>query len=506
MLFSTMHGTNTVNSVEDAFKFVDYQCAALGGESFEQDVFRKLQTRTLSRSTVFSGIGALEQGVSMIWAYLMQKLGSSADADDQRPPITSDSVVEWNEHSRTELMQHRPPPSHVYVDIQEFISEEIRRGVMNAAAKHHWTMTELVKTLLQPGAITRSATRKRCGRLCCIPTSSLHIAGTPCVDFSSMPGGSRLGAIGSAAVPYFTWLGLRVLLQENIIVHENVVGFPIELLSDYLGHIYVVFTLVMSLCKMGWPGRRERRITLLIHKRKVQVRLPWTPALVQRCERKCTICFRQWLLADTNELEQERAWAMRRSHSAPYEPRLGDAEGYMEKPEVVNNKMLQSLGVTEYTRLMSYRARWRHCAYVLNQDPDSGCGMKSDQTVFMTQIRNQGLIWVDSHMRWLTSRELLGLQGFPVFPQQKVHGDHCTFDHAMVRDRCAMSEQSGNTMPVPFMSLALLYALGCTSIGTIGHAPARCLQVRRSLRAILSTDSSIPDDEDERAVKRARGS
>ena len=111
------------------------------------------------------------------------------------------------------------------------------------------------------------------------------------------------------------WLSV-FFLKEEIIIHENVVGFPVDLLSDYLNCFYIIFTFIMSLHKMGWPGRRARRVTLLIHKRKVKARIPWSPELVRCCERNCTICFRPFLLAGNSEVDDERAWSMRRWESA----------------------------------------------------------------------------------------------------------------------------------------------------------------------------------------------
>ena len=174
-----------------------------------------------------------------------------------------------------------------------------------------------------------------------------------------------------------------------MIIHENVVGITVVSLSDYLNSFYIIFTLIMSLHKMGWPGRRDRRVTLLIHKRKVEARIPWSPELVRRCERNCTICFRPFLLAGNSEVEDERAWSMHRSEFDPFEARVGDAEGYQHLPDVLANRMVQALGVGEYNRFKMYRGRWSRCAYILNQDPDAGCATKSHPHVLMTQIRNQ---------------------------------------------------------------------------------------------------------------------
>ena len=92
----------------------------------------------------------------------------------------------------------------------------------------------------------------------------MQFAGTPCVDFSGMPGGIRLGAIGSAAVPYFTWLALRLLLQEDIIVHENVPGFLIELITNYASELYIIMSVVMSLAMLGRKPKSQASRSILV--------------------------------------------------------------------------------------------------------------------------------------------------------------------------------------------------------------------------------------------------
>ena len=77
--------------------------------------------------------------------------------------------------------------------------------------------------------------------------------------------------------------------------------------------------------------------------------------------------------------------------------------------------------------------------------------------------------------RWMSCRELLALQGFPVYAEVKPGGSRCSFDFVRPatlkpRDAARVIEQSGNSMPVPLINIHTLWAFAFTDAG---DAPPR---------------------------------
>ena len=76
----------------------------------------------------------------------------------------------------------------------------------------------------------------RSGRDQQITLGHIHVAGSPCTDFSSM--GKQRGFEGPASAAFITWV---VLVRRHcawILVHENVLGFDIKALAELLADLY----------------------------------------------------------------------------------------------------------------------------------------------------------------------------------------------------------------------------------------------------------------------------
>ena len=78
----------------------------------------------------------------------------------------------------------------------------------------------------------------------------MHVAGTPCVDWSSMPGSFHSKECGNSALPFYAWAELRYLVQDLVIVHENVPSFDPSLLEYLLGSVCVVCSLIIDLVQL----------------------------------------------------------------------------------------------------------------------------------------------------------------------------------------------------------------------------------------------------------------
>ncbi len=150
----------TVRSLEDAFRWSEHQLGALGGDSARALLAAWSPASKASMSTAFSGIGAPEQAVHSLRAYLAHRFPSSPTSVDQV------SAIEWNAFSRAELRAAPCPPRHLFCDMTEFIHPAIRKGVLARGAKSGWTTHSLWQTLSQPNAVRLVAMCDICAAPC----------------------------------------------------------------------------------------------------------------------------------------------------------------------------------------------------------------------------------------------------------------------------------------------------------------------------------------------------
>ena len=88
--------------------------------------------------------------------------------------------------------------------------------------------------------------------------------------------------------------------------------------------------------------------------------------------------------------------------------------------------------------------------------------------ILHTLIKNAQMLWCDTGLpdgrdgcrkvkRWLTPRELLLVQCFPV-ARGCEHRDLCSFNSSRERKRSAIIQQAGNSMTVPCIGAMELFA------------------------------------------------
>ena len=106
--------------------------------------------------------------------------------------------------------------------------------------------------------------------------ASIHIAGTPCTDWSSM--GTQSGAGGLTMVFLFAWIGLRRLVQEPVIIQENVTKFCVSYLEKFIGDLYFIDVSVEQSGDFGVPCMRERQFIVCRHKSED----PWMAHAAER--------------------------------------------------------------------------------------------------------------------------------------------------------------------------------------------------------------------------------
>ena len=229
----------------------------------------------------------------------------------------------------------------------------------------------------------------------------IHIAGTPCTDFSTR--GSLQGLEGKTTEHLFAWIGHRLLLQEPFIVQENVLGFVTSVLVETMGHLYSIEVIVLDPTLLGWPVARQRKYTLMKHKGKtgpMAKPLNEFGRLFLRPPGAGQARWDDWwgdkrpvwdvfFVAGPRELQAELLWASSRPQSCWKE----DATDNNERPSPLDQQsFFNVLTVSEREFLAKYIPSAPQQVYQLNQNPDV-TGSVSNDDHLATLIKNSGVLW-----------------------------------------------------------------------------------------------------------------
>ena len=96
----------------------------------------------------------------------------------------------------------------------------------------------------------------------------------------------------------------------------------------------------------------------------------------------------------------------------------------------------------------------------LGQDAENW-PMESKRGAMPCIMRGTNMLFATVNWRWLTGRELLLAQGFPLCLPAKMASEPCIFDHqrqVYPRRRPCLFRQSGNSMNVHMIGASMLYA------------------------------------------------
>lgn len=256
------------------------------------------------------------------------------------------------------------------------------------------------------------------GQWCEVQPCHMDVTGTPCQDFA--PTGKRLGVHGPQWPVFLAWVAVILSQCPSIVVHENVPQFPAGLLQHFLGHAYLVYTLLVDCEAVGFRLiSRKRRYTILYHRLKVAVMFDPAAVYSQMIKQLSPIlhatawhisdCF----LANTAELVTEISDLCAARNVAPCS---------------ALNDMTLLLTAGEKQRLVHYLRLWAqrfglpaHCfswaVFNLGDNPDAGYVTWSGSSGRLPSLRTHGTkYWCPFLGRWLTTRELLACMGLPVYP------------------------------------------------------------------------------------------
>lgn len=209
--------------------------------------------RSLTLSSAFSGIATPELSARL----LVSALNSHTSAP--RPmTVTSIFAIEKRESCQEELLHMEHGPTCLFRDQTEFIGIDWSQITSSSSV-------DFVRSLILKGRVSANGWCIRHGHQCPCLKAHLHIAGTPCVDFSAM-NSKRKQISGDKNKLWYAWVCHRRALMEPVWLHENVVQFGLEHLEKDLGDLYFVFRIALCSLALGWPSRRKRQFTVGILK------------------------------------------------------------------------------------------------------------------------------------------------------------------------------------------------------------------------------------------------
>ena len=283
--------------------------------------------RKLTFSSAFSGICAPSVGMHMLSCGLSEQHGRAVDREYYQ-------AIDWYSESQQELMTLPKPPQHLFGNIELFCSPKTQ-AKLNGLPKE--TKMEFLEDLIlnTPGAVlthtsacVSCTTRCYPSTCCAMRHTYLHIAGTPCKDFSTQ-NNSWPGLGGKTTRHLLIWVALMRLVLPLVIICENVPSFPLRILVKYLP-MYAIDTVVLSNLGFGHCIERRRRYTTL-HLRS-EVRLVRELACIEPClgrDRDTqSHTWSQYLVAQDGELAQELGWASARFPGAAPSTMSGDDAFY----------------------------------------------------------------------------------------------------------------------------------------------------------------------------------
>ena len=194
-------------------------------------------------------------------------------------------------------------------------------------------------------------------------------------------------------------------------------------------------------------------------------------------------------------VEAELRWALKRPESRANKEKIHLDEVTIDTPDAFE----LALNSLETTFLATYRRLFpptngKPVSYSLAHNPESGFGLVAvGGDNLHTLIKNAHLLWCDSPglpngreggrrvRRWLTPRELLLVQAFPV-TRGGNHHELCSFNSSRERKRSAITQQAGNSMTVPCVGAMELFAACVCSQRVGSKQPSLGDMLRRKIK------------------------
>ena len=202
-----------VANVADSFNWVAHGLSVIRKRGISMDLGSR-RLADLTYSTSFSGIDAPGTALCMIGGHAQ---------------LTAVHLwaAEKDKHCCYELLMHPHSPQCLFGDVHDLIDPRIRHTLVTEA--HRMDFLDLSKIVKSGRMLIGQAPCSLHHKDCKPKRAELHVAGTPCVDFSSQ--GARRMLRGPSLIPLLAWAAQRLQHMEPAILHENVEGVLFDLLS-----------------------------------------------------------------------------------------------------------------------------------------------------------------------------------------------------------------------------------------------------------------------------------
>ena len=305
---------------------------------------------------------------------------------------------------------------HIFADLLDMMSAPGLIGCSSFEQKHAATRS---------AAVRLSAWCCRHGARCPVSGGDIDTSGSPCQDWSTA--GLRRGSEGERVHLLLLWMRWHRVMETPIIIHENVKGFDLKMLTTFLGDLYVAWHVEVGPEHVGWPCcKRPRLYVALLHRRKVRlhcdpVHLFWLVS----SKLPASLRVRDCLIASAAEIQYEIGKRSRPSAAAVRGMRLAAAAPRQLIPE-------SQLTSYERVRSLNYASLWRHrygteahterdLIFNLGDNPCGGwLTWSAPSTGAIHRVptfrRHWTAQWLPHQQRWLTSNERLVCMGFPAHP------------------------------------------------------------------------------------------
>ena len=267
-------------SIAELFQWPERMYDALSPE--ERSCLKKNLETHLEIYSQFSGMATPEQALHMIFSKMSEKLNlGHNDGGGPGGAFSCVEVCDRNEQCRLVLQNLSGiMPEHVFGDVADRlpakVQQELRtlQGVLDSKEtslqEKEESLADIQNTLAN-SKIVKLAYCYRHKKMCSLwkPPASrvdhqrrMHIAGTPCVDWSSM--GKRGGLLGSTSVAFHIWISEMKHRRPSVIIHECTPKFEPHLLAEAMKDAdYLCESVLLCPTMCGVPTTRLRRFTVL---------------------------------------------------------------------------------------------------------------------------------------------------------------------------------------------------------------------------------------------------
>ena len=419
-------GSHGITSLEDAFKWNDRMVDELLGD--DDDALHTLLQRWSSStwSSACSGVDAPHAALVDIHASLRKHCARTRqDVRLQDPPKCLYSI-EWDSACQGELLKTHD--GCVFGDLASFFTNDVQEHLPTLFDDPGKALDALGPVVKQGKGIKSHAWCFRHNRVCHCRETDRHVAGTPCTAFSAQ--GARKKEADVTIIYFLAWVGLRLLLQDCIVLFENVPGL-LPLIVEFLSQTYFVDPAEdmspMTPSAFGWAITRPREYYVLRHRQKAVPLVSPLSRFTRRFHAACRWSRHEffWLhkfdgedeaCAIRDELDKELRWAQK-CDTCPNRV-------FAPLPHRCKNAFLLALNQMEADFLQGYIAKrdFPARAVQLNQDPYSHPMMSRDDLMHCL-IKNMTIVMAGSPVlevpRWLSGSEALACQGFRTHPSTR---------------------------------------------------------------------------------------